>query len=157
MRPFTHLVRLKGKKGVVTNITRLFNGGAMVNLICKAVYTSMKDHLGNLLPSSCTLYMADGTHVPSAGRWAGDVHLKSPEWSTKTSTYTETSYKTNSSTRYICRSSTHQSPWPSLNVADAKGLALCTSTPYLYPSPGEDHLNSLLETTSRCPLVKAAS
>ena len=48
----------------------------MVNLICKAVYMSMKDHLGDLLPSSCTLHMADGTHIPLAGRWAGDVHLK---------------------------------------------------------------------------------
>ena len=76
MRLFTHLVRLKGKKGIVTNIMGLFDGGAMVNSICKAVYT-MKDHLGDLLPSSCTLRMADGTHIPLAGRWAGDVHLKS--------------------------------------------------------------------------------
>lgn len=35
----------------------------------------MKDSLGKLLPSSCTLQMASGTCIPSLGRWIGDVHL----------------------------------------------------------------------------------
>ena len=73
--PFTHMVGLKGKKGITTNIKGLFDNGAMVNSLCKSIYTSMWSILGNLLPSSRTLHMANGSHVPSAGRWVGDVHL----------------------------------------------------------------------------------
>lgn len=74
-KPFTHMVGLKGEKGIMTNIRGLFDDGAMVNSLCKTAYSSMKDSLGNLLPSSRTLRMANGTCVPSAGRWIGNVHL----------------------------------------------------------------------------------
>ena len=51
-KPFAYMVRLKGKGGVVTNIKGLFDNGAMVNSICKTVYTVIKDKLGSLPPSS---------------------------------------------------------------------------------------------------------
>ena len=73
--PLTHMVGLKGEKGITTNIKGLFNDGAMVNLLCKSIYTSMWSILGNLLPSSCILRMVNGSRIPSAGRWVGDVHL----------------------------------------------------------------------------------
>ena len=73
--PFTHMVGLKGEKGIIMNIKGLFDNGTMVNLLCKSVYTSMQGGLGNLLPSSCTLHMANRSCVPLAGRWVGDVYL----------------------------------------------------------------------------------
>ena len=73
--PFTHTVGLKGEKGIITNIKGLFDNGAMVNSLCKSIYTSMRGILGNLLPSSRTLCMANGSRVPLAGRWVGDVYL----------------------------------------------------------------------------------
>ena len=51
-KPFSYMVRLKGKGEVVTNIKGLFDNGAMVNSICKTVYTAIKDKLGSLHPSS---------------------------------------------------------------------------------------------------------
>ena len=73
--PFTHMVGLKGEKGIIMNIKGLFNNGTMVNSLCKSVYTSMWGCLGNLLPLSCTLCMVNGSCVPSAGRWVGDIYL----------------------------------------------------------------------------------
>ena len=73
--PFTQMVGLKGEKGIIMNIKGLFDNGTMVNLLCKSVYTSMQGGLGNLLPSSRTLHMANRSCVPSAGRWVGDVYL----------------------------------------------------------------------------------
>ena len=57
------------------NIRGLFDDGAMVNSLCKATYLSMKESLGSLLPSTCTLCMANGMIVPSTGKWVRDVHL----------------------------------------------------------------------------------
>ena len=73
--PFTHMVGLKGERGIITNIKGLFDDGAMVNSLCKSIYTSMQSILGNLLPSSRTQRMANGSHIPLAGRWVGDIYL----------------------------------------------------------------------------------
>ena len=73
--PLTHMVGLGGEKGIITNIKGLFNNSAMVNSLCKSVYTSMQGSLGNLLPSSHTLCMVNGSRIPSAERWVGDVYL----------------------------------------------------------------------------------
>ena len=73
--PFVHTVDLKGKKGVPVKIAGLFDDGALVNSICKTVFPSLRRTLGELSPSTKTLRMANGAHVPSSGRWFGDVSL----------------------------------------------------------------------------------
>jgi hypothetical protein len=75
MHPFIHPVELKGEKKTSVKIAGLFNDGALVNSICKAVYPSLRGKLGNLTPSTKTLRMANGTNVPSSGRWFSDVSL----------------------------------------------------------------------------------
>ena len=74
-RPFMHTVDLKGKKGVPVKIAGLFDDGALVNSICKTVFPSLRRTLGELSPSTKTLRMANGAHVPSSGRWFGDISL----------------------------------------------------------------------------------
>ena len=75
IRPFIHSVELKGKKGITTAVEGLFDEGALVNSICNSKFALLRDRLGDLLPSSKTLLMADGARVPSSGRWIGDVGL----------------------------------------------------------------------------------
>jgi hypothetical protein len=53
----------------------LFDDGAMVNSICKDKFALRKDTLGKLTTSEKSLRMADGTIVPSYGRWSGGVTL----------------------------------------------------------------------------------
>ena len=75
--PFIQTVGLKGENGILTNMRGLFNDGAMVNSLCKSTYTSLRNNLGTLVPSSKQLRMANGTIVPSTGKWTGNVHLGS--------------------------------------------------------------------------------
>jgi len=70
-----HPVELKGEKEISVKITGLFDDGALVNSICKTVFPSLRRTLGELTPSTKTLRMANGAHVPSSGRWFGDVSL----------------------------------------------------------------------------------
>ena len=81
--PFTHMVQLKSNAGILTKIRGLFDDGALVNSLCKSTYKSLQTNLGRLTPSRQQLHMANGTVVPSTGRWMGNVHLGS--WSLKTS------------------------------------------------------------------------
>ena len=74
-RPFIHTVELEGEKKIPVKIAGLFDDGALINSICKAIYPSLRDRLGNLTPSTKTLRMANGAHVPSSGCWFGDVTL----------------------------------------------------------------------------------
>jgi len=66
---------MEGKKGSVTKVNGLFDDGAMVNSICKDAFALMKSTLGKLTTSERSLCMADGTIVPSYGRWSGGVTL----------------------------------------------------------------------------------
>jgi hypothetical protein len=73
--PFVHPVELKGEAGDMVKIEGLFDDGAMVNSICEKIFTLMKDALGEPATSEKALRMADGTIVPSRGRWSGEVTL----------------------------------------------------------------------------------
>jgi hypothetical protein len=75
VHPFIHPVELEGEKGSVTKVNGLFDDGAMVNSICKDAFALMKSTLGKLTTSERSLRMADGTIVPSYGRWSGGVTL----------------------------------------------------------------------------------
>ena len=74
-QPFVHPVQLGSERGAHTSVDGLFDGGAMVNSICNTVYPTLQNTLGMPSPSSKVLRMADGTRVPSQGRWSGDVSL----------------------------------------------------------------------------------
>jgi hypothetical protein len=73
--PFVHPVELRGEAGDMVKIDGLFNDGAMVNSICEKIFALMKYALGELAASKKALRMADGTIVPSQGRWSGEVSL----------------------------------------------------------------------------------
>jgi len=75
VHPFVHPVGLEGETGSVVEIDGLFDDGAMVNSICKDTFVLKKDALGKLTTSEKLLCMADGTIVPSYGRWSGGVTL----------------------------------------------------------------------------------
>jgi len=81
-RPFIHAVELKGERKIPVKIKGLFDDGALVNAICKMTFPSLKRVLGEPTPSTRTLQMADGTHVPSSGRWFGDITIG--DWMLKT-------------------------------------------------------------------------
>lgn len=66
-RPFVHAVELKGERQIPVKIKGLFDDGALVNAICKTTFPSLKGVLGEPTPSTRTLQMADGAHVPSSG------------------------------------------------------------------------------------------
>jgi transposase InsO family protein len=72
-QPFVHTVELKGEKGITSKVRGLFDDGAMVNSICNSIFPRLRNTLGVLTPSPKTLRMADGTRVPSNGRWFGNV------------------------------------------------------------------------------------
>jgi len=74
VHPFVHPVGLKSETGSVEE-DGLFDDGAMVNSICKDRFSVIKDELGKLTASEKSLRMADGTIVPSYGRWTGGVTL----------------------------------------------------------------------------------
>jgi hypothetical protein len=69
------MVKLKGKCGIVAAVEGLFDDGALVNSICNSTFASLRGRLGDPIPSTKTLLMADGAHVPSHGCCIGDVRL----------------------------------------------------------------------------------
>ena len=73
--PFVHPVELRGEAGGMVKIEGLFDDGAMVNSISEKIFALVKDALGELAASEKALRMADGTIVPSRGRWSGEVTL----------------------------------------------------------------------------------
>ncbi|KIM92457.1 hypothetical protein PILCRDRAFT_57292, partial [Piloderma croceum F 1598] len=75
--PFVHPVELKSETGDAVKIDGLFDNGAMVNSISKKTFIAAKNLLGELATSEKSLRMADGTIVPSCGRWSGRVTLGS--------------------------------------------------------------------------------
>jgi len=78
--PFVHPVELRGEAGGMVKIEGLFDDGAMVNSISEKIFALVKDALGELAASEKALRMADGTIVPSRGRWSGEVTLGNRQW-----------------------------------------------------------------------------
>ncbi|KIM79279.1 hypothetical protein PILCRDRAFT_74433, partial [Piloderma croceum F 1598] len=75
--PFVHGIVVNGPHGSVVRVRGVFDSGAMVNAMCSAVYDNIKHRLALLRPSNRRLRMADGSIVPSTGRWVGDISLGS--------------------------------------------------------------------------------
>jgi hypothetical protein len=75
IQPLIHMVGLKGKSGLMTKVEGLFDDGALVNSICNSMFATLRDQLGELIPSNKTLLMADGAQILSHGQWVGDVIL----------------------------------------------------------------------------------
>ena len=75
--PFIHAVGLKSETGTLMNIKGLFDDGVMVNLLCKSMYKLLENNLGKLTTSWHQLQMANGTVVPSIGKWTGNVQVGS--------------------------------------------------------------------------------
>ncbi|THU75482.1 hypothetical protein K435DRAFT_596299, partial [Dendrothele bispora CBS 962.96] len=53
----------------------LFDDGAMVSAMSHAKFKELREGLRKLLPSACTLRMANGSEVPSIGRWKGQFNI----------------------------------------------------------------------------------
>ena len=53
----------------------VFDSGAMVNAMCTAVFEKVKHRLAPLKHSRRKLQMANGTVIPSTGRWEGLVDI----------------------------------------------------------------------------------
>ena len=73
--PFVHSIALIGINGGKVRVRGVFDSGAMVNAMCSSVYSKVKHRLSALRKSKQRLRMADGTIVPSIGRWTGPVTL----------------------------------------------------------------------------------
>ena len=74
--PFVHGVELAGPRGEVVRFRSVFDDGALVNAIDKALYRTLEGRLAATTPSKKVLRMADGRLVPSAGVWKGQVTVK---------------------------------------------------------------------------------
>ncbi|KZV91927.1 hypothetical protein EXIGLDRAFT_769429 [Exidia glandulosa HHB12029] len=72
--PFRHGIVLKGKKACLC-ATATVDGGGMINVLDLSFWVSMRDLLGELMPSRARARIADGTVIPSRGRWVGEVTL----------------------------------------------------------------------------------
>lgn len=71
--PFIHRVQLAGPNGELVRIKILVDDGAMVGVMCAALWERVRHRLGDLQPSSRRLRMANGAVEPSRGRWVGDI------------------------------------------------------------------------------------
>lgn len=74
-QPFVHGVKLHGPKGEIVRIKGVFDDGAMINAIDSGIFEKIKRRLRKLMPSDRLLRMADGTIVPSRGKWSGTVEI----------------------------------------------------------------------------------
>lgn len=75
--PFIHGIAVNGPRGSVVRVRGVFDSGAMVNAMCSAIYDKIKHRLAPLRPSTRRLRMANGSIIPSVGRWVGDISLGS--------------------------------------------------------------------------------
>jgi hypothetical protein len=73
--PFVHPIILNGPRGENIRVRGVFDSGAMVNAMCTAVFAKIKHRLSALKHSIRRLRMANGTVIPSMGRWEGQVNI----------------------------------------------------------------------------------
>ena len=73
--PFVHTVALQGPKGEVVRIRGVFDDGATINAIDWKVFETVKHRLSRLMDSDRILRMADGSLVPSDGKWIGIIEV----------------------------------------------------------------------------------
>ncbi|KAJ8585783.1 hypothetical protein M405DRAFT_744702, partial [Rhizopogon salebrosus TDB-379] len=73
--PFLQHVSFAGPQGEIVRVKALFDEGAMVSAMCTSVFEQVKHRLGNWVPSTKRLRMANGTIVPSKAVWRGEVTI----------------------------------------------------------------------------------
>ena len=73
--PFQHTLRLLGPQGEVVRISALFDGCAMVSVMCVSVFEKVKHRLGEWGRSTRRLRMGNGTIVPSLAVWKGRMQI----------------------------------------------------------------------------------
>ena len=75
--PFQHTLRLLGPQGEVVRVSALFDGCAMVSVMCATVFEKIKHRLGHWSKSTMQLRMGNGVIVPSLATWQGRMQLGS--------------------------------------------------------------------------------
>jgi hypothetical protein len=73
--PFQHTLKLLGPQGEIVRTAALFDGCAMVSVMCASVFEQVKHRLGEWKKSRKRLRMGDGTIVPSIATWTGGMRL----------------------------------------------------------------------------------
>ncbi|THH08019.1 hypothetical protein EW146_g9126 [Bondarzewia mesenterica] len=73
--PFIHGIQLHGPKGEINCMKSIFDDGAMTNAIDTKAYETICHRLHATTPSPRRLQMANGTIIPSLGRWEGLVTI----------------------------------------------------------------------------------
>jgi len=75
MELFIHQIQLHGPQGEVVRVWALFDEGAMGEAMSTKVFRRVKHRLGQLMPSSLFLRMADGSIVKSLATWEGEISV----------------------------------------------------------------------------------
>jgi hypothetical protein len=73
--PCVHNVALQGPKGEAVRIRGVFDDGATINAIDLRVFETVKHRLSRPKDSDRILRMADGSLVPSSGKWIGIIEV----------------------------------------------------------------------------------
>jgi hypothetical protein len=74
--PFKHMLRILSPKGEIVRVSALFDGCAMVSVMCATVFEKVKHRLGEWKKSTKRLRMGDGTIIPSLAVWKGGMQLE---------------------------------------------------------------------------------
>lgn len=73
--PFQHGLHLLGPQGEIVRVAALFDGCAMVSVMCASVFEKVKHRLGEWKKSVKQLRMGNGILVPSLAVWKGRMRL----------------------------------------------------------------------------------
>ncbi|KAJ6532119.1 hypothetical protein DFH09DRAFT_852381, partial [Mycena vulgaris] len=74
--PFEHWIAFQGPNGELVRVKALWDGGAGVGAMDKAVWEKNAHRLGPLQPSRKMLRMANGALVRSKGVWTGTIVIE---------------------------------------------------------------------------------
>ena len=73
--PFQHTLTLLGPQGENVRVAALFNGCAMVAVMCRTIFEKVKHRLEKWKKSERQLRMGNGMIVPSLAVWKGKMRL----------------------------------------------------------------------------------
>ncbi|KIM85938.1 hypothetical protein PILCRDRAFT_30668, partial [Piloderma croceum F 1598] len=73
--PFIHCAALEGPKGEIVRLRGVFDDGAAINVIDSKVFATIKHRLTKPKKSDRILRMANGSLVPSYGKWVGTIQV----------------------------------------------------------------------------------
>ena len=73
--PFQNTLQILGPQGEIVRVAALFDGCAMVSVMCTTIFEKVKHRLGKWEKSQRRLKMGNGTIVPSLATWRGKMRL----------------------------------------------------------------------------------